>query len=683
MQVQARAHVVERIVDDICARPYHAPVRRLLRVPPAGEGASLVHNLTTAIERQGRQVLRLDLPAYDIDASEHVLGQLCQALGLDALPGRTWDHRLTVHERVADITSQLAARSEAPPVVALYIPWSWFRSPKDPRRTLPDNPSSVLRALLFPKLDAIVVSVSTPGWLQQQMQSVAVDIGSPEAGESFLFDASRWGELEKEAGQLGHIVGSGAFAQPPVVLRLGVACVALGHPEKILQQVFQRPDPYSDLVLMLQQSLRSHQDWKPGLGRLALPRFPVPRDLLFEIVGEMSDGQRVMTACLLQEDSGGVRAYEVLRDILGPSRRAEPDANSRLMQHHLDLASDGALTPSEAAARGTLLSWIEAEHHRGHAGPDAPEDRTSLSRLARYERAWSLSVEFKEYRAAAAVYRVILEDDPEDAYSHHYLAWNLDQSGAEGPTAWREYQEAIRLEPDNPWYNSRFITFLRDNGFRREAHEAWERAVVHVLPGKWAARMRLPEEFHSWIARSALDVGDLELARKVLATLTPQDIKTCSRLLKLQEELQQYEEIEALGEPVYPSSVKIVERWKKPLLLPEVIVVPRSRRGAPRERRLRDWYPGRVEAIDGNVVTLVLAEPGTKRLFTVEVEQEKLVQAASYEGPKVGRFLEYGEYEGQVAHVRYHPLRAQRRADRERSEHGLRYLRDEAPSADA
>jgi tetratricopeptide (TPR) repeat protein len=681
MQAQARAQVVEQIVDDLCARELPAPVRRLLRVPPTGEGAWLVHSLTTAIERQRRQVLRLDLPGYDIDASDHVLGQLCQALKPDDLPGHIWDHRLTVHERVADITSRLASRSEAAPAVALYIPWSWFRRPQDPRRTLPDNPSSVLRALLHPKLDAIVVSVSTPPWLQQQMQSVAVDIGPPEAGESFIFDASRWGELEKEAGQLGNIVGPGAFAQPPMVLRLGVACVALGHPEKILQQVFQRPDPYSDLVLMLQQSLRSHQGWKPGLGRLALPRFPVPRELLFEIVGEMSDGQRAMTACLLQEDSGGVRAYEVLRDILGPSRRAEPDANARLMQHHH--AFDNAPTPREAAARGTLLSWLEVEHHRGHAGPDAPEGRTPLSRLIRYEQAWSLSVEFKEYRAAAAVYKALLADDPEDAYSRHYLAWNLDQSGAEGQAAWQEYQEAIRLEPDNPWYNSRFITFLRDNGFRREAHEAWERAVLHVLPGKWAARMRLPEEFHSWIVRSSLDVGDLELARKVLATLTPQDMKTCSRLQKLQEELQQYEEIEALGEPVYPSSVKIVERWKKPLLLPEVIVVPRSRRGAPRERRLRDWYPGRVEAIDGNVVTLVLAEPGTKRLFTVEVEQEKLVQAASYEGPKVGRFLEYGEYEGQVAHVRYHPLRAQRRADRERSEHGLRYLRDEAPSADA
>jgi hypothetical protein len=680
----SREEIVEQIVSDVRATETSRPVRRLLRVTPGGEAGAFVHTLTAALEKEGRRAVRFDLPVYDIDAGEHVLGQLCQALGLEALPMRTWDWRRTIHERVGAVTRDLAGHGADAPAIVLYIPRSWFRRPEDPRRALPDNPGSMLKALLDPRLDAVVVSASTPSWLQRQMGVVSDDLPMPVTSAGYLSESRAWSGLGDTAEQLERIAGSGAAGQPPLVLNLGVACLALHHSETMIRQVFQKPHPYPDLVLMLQDTLKEHPTWRPALGRLTLPRLPVPAALLHEIAGNMNDEQSALVTCLSHEEGARIRMDEALREVVGAWRHAEPDVNERLMTHYRE--SDGAPTPREAVEKGTLLAFLEANHHGAHEGPKAQESGASLSRLIQYERAWSLSVEFKEYEASAAVYQTILNEDPADAYSHHYLAWNLDQAGKDGRTARQEYQRAIELERDNPWYSSRFITFLRDNGFRRHAHEAWERAMVDVLSGMWAARVKLPVHFHYWITRSALDVGDLELSRKVLGTLTPQDFKAYPRLVGLREELAQYEEIERLGEPIYPSSVPIVKRWKEPLLLPSPIKVE-AHRGKPsrlREARLLDWYPGRVESIEDGKVTLVLAEPNNRVLFTVEVDEQHFVGMASGEPPQIGRFLEYGGYEGQVARVRYHPPRRSRtELEQERFEHGLRYLRDEATPENA
>jgi len=40
-------------------------------------------------------------------------------------------------------------------MLALYVPRSWFRRPVDPRWGLPDNPRSILDALLDPRLDGL------------------------------------------------------------------------------------------------------------------------------------------------------------------------------------------------------------------------------------------------------------------------------------------------------------------------------------------------------------------------------------------------------------------------------------------------------------------------------------------------------------------------------------------------
>jgi tetratricopeptide (TPR) repeat protein len=688
--MDTRAQHLEQITGAVRDSRPDAPVHRLLRVPPGGEGRQFVQDLAKALAEAGRRVVRLDLPEHDLDAGEHVLGQLCQALGLDAVPRLAWEERRTIHERVAGVTSEIGKAPEDAPVLALYVPRSWFWPPVDARRSLRDSPRSILEALLDPRLGAVVVTTAKTPWLEQRMQAVAADLPLPGADEHLLIDVDYWGaglgthafDVVSEAGHLVAVAGDGVAGRTHLVLALGVACSALGY--GALKQAFQKPDPYPDLFSWLQEKVKMERAWLPALQRLTLPRFPVDKKLMAAVAGDLTEPQQVLARCLLRREEGDMLiAEETLREIVGTHRRPEPEAHERLMKHYA--AADEASTPREAAEKGNLKALLEAEHHRAHMGPTAPKGATPLSRLIQYERAWSWSVEFKEYAAAAAIYRDLVADDLADAYSHHYWAYNLDQAGLDGPTAKKEYKAAIEIERDNPWYNSRFINFLRDTGFRRDAHEAWKRAKEHVLPGPWAARIDLPRHFHRWIARSALDAGDLILASEVLSTLTPQDLKRHPKLAALHEELAQYEEIEEIGEPVYPARVPVADRWGRPLLLPERIVV--TGRGRPpkiRELHLTEWYPGRVVSAEGSEITLVLARLEGRVPFTVEVDRLDLVHMANGVPPEVGRFLEYGAYGDDHARVEYHGRRPPRsKAEQEQLDHGLRYLRDEAAPKDA
>lgn len=684
--MEERTERIQKIVESVGRPRLGGRSCHVLRVPPAGEGPAFIGDVAASLTAAGHKVIHLELPDYDLDAVEHVLGQLCQHLGLEAVPGRAWDYRRPVHERVAEVTREMKRRAADAHVLLAYVPRSWFRRPQDPRRSLPDNPTSVLDALLDPELDTVVAASETHTF-ERRLKVLADELPLPAAAPGYLSDPARWAsdvfdiDLARDALHLSELAGDLATARPPLVLDLGVACLSLGCPEVI--QALRKPDAYPDLVAWLRQKVKTEHGWSGALGRLGLPRFPVPESVLLEATGALADPQRVIAQCLVQRHGAGLRAHEALREVVRASRR-EPEAHRRLMEHHAE--SVAASSPREAAQEGSLLSLLETEHHGAHAGPAIPAPAHPLSRLIKYERAWSWSYEFKEHTAAASLYEDLLREDPGDAYSHHYLAWNLDQAGKDGRTARREYQQAIDLERDNPWYNSRYITFLRDNGFRRDARDAWQRAKQHVLTGSWASKIKLPIHFHYWIARSAIDVGDLDLARDVLGTLTTHDVDKYKRLSELREELAQYEEIARLGEPVYPAEVPVSERWGAPQLLPDQRAVKSTRGKSSRliQARLVDWHPGRVHSIENGTVTLVLSDRAEKSLFIVEVSEGRLEKIAGGVPAQVGRFLEYGIYEGSKPHVQYHPRRRRSREEEDgRFEHGMRHLREDTSSEHA
>jgi tetratricopeptide (TPR) repeat protein len=670
---------MDRITDEIAKaakrRDPRDPVRRLLVADEGASPAPFFSRVTAALQAAGRSVLPIELPSGRFDAGEHLLGQLCQGLDAVRLPRASFSPNHPIHKRIAWIARDFGPL-EAAPVLLLSVPGAWLRRGWDASRSLPDTAQTILEALLRRTgFDALVVTTRQLGWLERLAGGFVAPLPVVAPSEGFLLDRDRWKTASAAARELASVMGEKATAVPPHVLEIGVACRVLGGPSAQIASVLSTEEAERKLVEMTRKALPDEPEWGRFLRRLALPRFPVPRALLENLAGPMSPMQQAFADALVHEERGQAKAHDVIHRLLD-ARAPDPEANARLAEHFRTL--DGAGDPETAIRARRVIAWLERVHHLGHAGRDglaALRDIQPLSRMSRYELAWSLSYEFEEYALAAEIYRDLVEAKPDDAYSHHYWAWNLDQEGKEFATVRREYARAIAIEPENPWYNSRYITFLRDNGFQREARDAWRDALPIVSASTWAKMPDFAGQFHRWVARSALDAGDLVLAQEVLGTLPAFEVKHNPKLAPLLAELDYLLDIDRLGEPVYPLGVPADKRWKNPYLVPQELGASECGRRV----RLLAFYPGRIAAIEGGQVTFVLVDPrqDPPALFTLELSERELGEIGPPEPPQVGRFVELGHYEDDVTRVRYHASRQE--LDRSSFDHSLRHLRNRAP----
>jgi tetratricopeptide (TPR) repeat protein len=662
--------IVEDVLAGIERRDPDQPFRRWLWAAPASGGTYFLQRLEPAVRGAGRKVIRLQLPSYTFDAPEHVLGQLCQHLGKKS--PRDLDPDRPLHTRVRAIARPLG-REPSAPLILLRIPVSWLAG-QGPKPKMSDDARSVLRALLGSDLDAVVVSTQRPSWLGELLGE-GQPLPALEAGEDFLLDAGRWGEVLPLARRLQARLGSSA-TRLPIDLQLGVASLVLGLGESSVRDAFAAAAPTETLIRTFATALPDKPAWSSVLRRLSLPRFAIPTETAESLLeGDPAVGE-VALRCLASRDAGGVTFHEILRGLAGGQEgHAERDANWKLAEYYR--THDSATTASEAIAHA--VPWLEHIHHLGRCGAEGYEalkGRPILSRMSRYELAWSLSVEFRAFEKAAEVYREIAATHDRDAYSHHYWAWNLDQAGIDGATARREYRRAIELEPDNPWYHSRFITFLLDNGYQADARAAFREARRAMAAAGVTSRVDLPFNLHSWVARAALDAGDLVLAEEVFAAINPQQVKEEPLLRTLRDELDVLLEVDRLGEALYPPSVAVAERWRQSEILPSAIDVsaPPSTATVPLQR----FNPGRVLSIDeGGRVELLLADPTTSppTLFTRELDRTALTRLANGQAPEVGRFLEFGTYQGDHHRIAYH-LPSRYPFDRNEFLRSLRYLKD-------
>jgi len=681
MDLEKRQTVIEEVLARTEERDPDQPYRRWLWTPPASGGTSFLRQLEEQMRGAGRAVIRLELPAYAFDAPEHVLAQLCQHLGRSST--RDLDPTRLLHTRVREIARPLGREGNAP-VILVRLPMSWLGR-LGPQHMVVDDARSVLRALFGSDLDAVVVSTQRPPWLVDLLGE-GRQLEPLEAGDELLLDRDRWQGLLTHAARLRERLGASGAVQLPLDLQLGVACLAAGVGERLVSAAFEEAVPTDALIQLFATAVAGNPPWPAALRRISLPRFPIPEEIAVALAGDDARVREIVLHALASRSPDGVRFHEVLHALAGEVEgHGEPAANLRLAEHYR--AHDSAPTSSEAVEHA--VPWLERLHHLARSGRDgvvALRDTPVLSRMSRYELAWSLSVEYREYEAAASIYQRLVTENDKDAYSHHYWAWNLDQAGKEGPTVLREYQCAIDQEPANPWYHSRFITFLLDHGFEAGARTAFRRAMKAFAQAGVTQRDDLPLNFHTWVARAALDAGDLELAQQVLAAAGRDRIKALPLLRALRDELDVLLEVDRLGEALYPATVPVADRWKpaSPQVLPPTlgrIVFDEELLGGalrPSPAPLVRFHPGRVLAIDEEgMVELVLADVtrSPPLLFAREISYADLTKLAGGDEPEVGRFLEFGVYEDGRQRVAYHPP-SRYSGDREAFLRSLRYLRD-------
>jgi tetratricopeptide (TPR) repeat protein len=379
--------------------------------------------------------------------------------------------------------------------------------------------------------------------------------------------------------------------------------------------------------------------------RLLLARRALPRSEIAAVSGVEPHWQPLLESCIGYGDSE-IRVSEVIRQVLLDALEASPttsggasaleNAHSSLADYHESL--DGA-SSLDGLERTQAINWMEKVHHLALGGSACAErwDRQQLAgREQLWERARHLSRNLHQFAVAARLYQSCLDAFGDDPYSQHYLAYNLERSGGSISAVRSGYAYAAAAEPENPWWQQRWIRFLITHGTLAEAHTAWQQALRAIDPD--GSRLRrspwLALNLHCWVARRWLALGRLEEARVVLSEVPAQWLQEAP-LQELLELLAVQEQELALGESVYPESTPLSARWKEPQNLRPM------RAGKP----LVWWAPGRVlEALPGSV-TVALA-PTSEEAQQLTFEASRWQEMADEPAEDAQGFFEIGRYEG-------------------------------------
>jgi hypothetical protein len=632
---------------------------------PAGAGrARIVDRLTESFTRAG--MVEVEAPAFGHpDAALHVLLQAAAALGPNEI-ARALDDKRGLRERAQAIGEALEKSGR---LLLVRLPESWgmgqFGSEPD-REQFRERGLHLLRGLLkIPRLKVVLLTGVGTRSLSRMLdlgeaESRQIRLGRARLRKTALDDIQGWGPYGRSAARVRESllarINRGLILTP-LQLRLLVGLVALGDsPDEALADATSGYGNTLNLDRLLKRlDLRLSQPGNAPLQRgvlcFAQARYPLPKEVALSLAGMPLQNAPLLTDCLAYGDTA-LRMPEVLRShLLGPASRVTVDSavHERLAGHYQSL--DGVTDPLQLKAE-TVLPWLEKVHHLAHAGPAGAEQWAAQQLPARdfyWDRARALSIEQQDHVAAAKLYRECIHRFGKDDYSCHYYAYNLDRAGQQSEQVEWGYREAVNLASENPWWNSRLVTFLISQARYQAAEQEWADALERVDPDRVRVHEdeRLALSFHRWVVRAWLENGEVSRARKAFEEIPTAMTTRDAALRNLAWRLEDAEEAAALGESVYPAGLPVSERWKRPDAVSLV---------APDGSALLGWFPGRILEADPDQVTMVLAvpepEPLQRRVIRTSMTAEEWQRYGGWGLlPEVTGFFIFARYQSGEARL--------------------------------
>ena len=250
----------------------------------------------------------------------------------------------------------------------------------------------------------------------------------------------------------------------------------------------------------------------------------------------------------------------------------------------------------------------------------------------------AVSYQLKDHAKAVQIFRLALSLDEQNAYNHHYLAFNLDWEAKSPTEVESHYKRAIEIQPEHPWWWSRWISYLTTRGRTMEARKTWREAMSE-LDGQSETTYRA---LHRWVARWMLHWGDLEMAESILRQIDPPFCNDPS--IKILNDLLAALRLAESGIAVFPLSVALESRWAHhhtdlPLKLSDSL-------------QLNRWEPARVQHKDEGKIFIMKGIRPANGHDEIQVEEEGLCRSdiesklsdCSWEDLTEGRFVEFGYY---------------------------------------
>ncbi len=480
--------------------------------------------------------------------------------------------------------------------------------------------------------------------------------GAPRVGDGreLLSSANGWADLGDDAVKFRDGLTEPIPDRSVWQMKLGVALSALIDADEAVRSSISDSSESALLGLLLDHLEReqAQKDLCRALTRLALARTELQYATLREFTSTLPPKKvSVLERCLCDWDHDRASLHpvargELLRRARGSLRRGAPQAwqlsrKDRASVH--DRLAAYYAHPDGAPLRDR---WESLHHMLLGAGGEfggSYESWVSAELLAEVGR--TLSYEEHEHRGAVTIFQFAVRLDPTHAYSHHYLAFNLDWLAEEAENVEKHYQEAITLEPTHPWWWSRWISYLATRGRFRDAKSCWHRAIDALSVSEGLSPDWIYLSLHRWVARWLLHWAELDFAEEVLGSIPRRLTANDTSIQTLWDLLRALRQAER-GVSVFPLSVPAKDWWSPS---PHTDLPP-SWEGRP----LRSWLPARIESVDqDNAVAFLVAakRPATAAgdpvYFEFDLTRDGFEQATSecqWGDLHEGTFIELGFY---------------------------------------
>jgi tetratricopeptide (TPR) repeat protein len=544
-------------------------------------------------------------------------------------------------------------------------PGRWYYQAGDDSDHFRQRTGEVLERLMTSPCRAVVTGNLRHSWGRSGRRWF---LETSSAAEGWLRDATAWGDsLAEFAAGLAEQGVSGLAERSALEVRLLVALAAIRSPEAVARW-WGRGRERRELTEELITALEGDAGARPLLqawGKVSLVRRSVDEPMLAELGAPGSDGVwgQLLRRCLLFEEQGRYRLHELLKaDARERGRWLENGAAVRAVHARLHRMYRDRFEGREPGDARALAEECEAFHHGMHSGDYSlmqgarPFFATQLDILGR-----TLSRDQEDFEGAAEAFERALNWEPEDAYAHHYRAYNLDVLARQPRVVEDHYRRAIELEPDNVWWRSRWVNYLITRGRMPAARSAWLEALDQFELPDPDADPAIYRNLHIWVARLLLHRGQLDMAEEVLTRIPEGEFQNDPGMAALKRRLAALLQARR-GEVVFPLTIPVERQWQGPHLVP-------PHHGG---KDLARWMPARVDAASEEGVALqaaeVPAEEGaTPRMGILEMTVEQF-DACSEDFTagevEAGRFLELGWYEGEdLPLIRVYPAEGWRDPD--------------------
>ena len=619
-------------------------------VGPTGSGRlTLSSKLRVLLGPRG---IHVSLPPFQgHDGPTHGLLQIAAALG-EAAVEVACDTTSLVGERARKLAANAAHDGR---VIVVRVPESWqLRGDVSAsRQRRESNAVALIEGLTTSGATVVLVLHEDSNDLASEIHE-RVELAPARIDKAELARPERWGSY-RHAFELVRACER-ADRLSPIQFRVLVGATALGqNPDELIATLAGGIKDLRPVIdsLIERLVLAENKPVADAFIRLASARFPVEKKLALDIAAPPEGHIPLFTECVGYVHDGRLRVPDQVRaEVMNALRRRRPGwrTHDALAQHHRSL--DGVSAPPADASK--ITHWLERAHHLGHMGWRGETEWESLH-LAGPEqildRAWSLSAEYRSFEPAADLYRRVLKAAPKDAYAWHYLAYNLERTSAPREEVEAAYRMAVEIDPPNPWWNSRLITFLIKDLRYGAADAEWAKSLERVDPKGDRVRRSplLARHFHCWVVEEWLRHGEVERAARVYRMIPRRWFDEHVVLERLRQRFEDALEAIELGESVYPADVPIAKRWQEPLMLQPTW----------NELERQDWMPGRVLKTAADAVSFVVASGGTERRVFKQTASIDEWKGWAGSAPRQDQFFEMGFYGANKNVVHVCPANAQ------------------------